>query len=635
VGDEVSGDVGFRVGFAAGSRIAGYRLEEEIGRGGMAVVFRARDERLGRLVALKILAPALAADESFRHRFIRESRAAAAVDDPHIVPVFEAGEADGVLFIAMRYVRGGDAGSLVRRGGPLPPGQVATIISPVASALDAAHAEGLLHRDVKPANMLVDVVPGRPGHVYLSDFGLSKTSASSAMLTQAGHFMGTLAYVAPEQIGGQTADGRADQYALACSAFELLTGAPPFSRDDPTALMYAQVSEPPPALTSRRPDLPAAADGVLARALAKAPADRYATCREFADALRGALGLAAYDSGPEVILAGHPRTENAQTPPESSDISRMGTRDAQTLPPPATGTGPSGSGPPGPVDQAAPGRRRRLRVILAAAATVIVLAVAGVIAAAMSGGGPGAPTSFTAAAKSKLAPLSGDVYVVYKYGNQASARISGQIKGVTSGEVAQLYAQQFPYRRAPVPAGSVILHPSAKTATYSFRVTPALATRYKVELFPDSAATSPLATSPTRTVYVTLTALSGDGQTCRRPVCQESLPSHVFVPAAALRTELAKPWYPYFNLSLAPSKEPPSPKTLLLGAGSPHVTASRQVAPGEFELTVTFSFRIGNDAYHWNWTMCAKDTEASDGLGLPGSHGCGAKNIQASQSYLG
>ena len=633
--DDVVGDTGFRVGFAAGSRIAGYRLEEEIGRGGMAVVFRARDERLGRLVALKILAPALAADESFRHRFIRESRAAAAVDDPHIVPVFEAGEADGVLFIAMRYVRGGDAGSLVRRDGPLPPGQVATIISPVASALDAAHSEGLLHRDVKPANMLVDVVPGRPGHVYLSDFGLSKTATSSAMLTQAGHFMGTLAYVAPEQIGGQTADGRADQYALACSAFELLTGAPPFSRDEPTALMYAQVSEPPPALTSRRPDLPAAADGVLARALAKPPADRYATCREFADALRGALGLAAYDSGSEIIPAGHPRTENAQTPAEPSDISRMGTRDAQTLPPPAPGTGPGDSGPPGPADQAAPGRRRRVRIIVAAAAAIIILAVAGVVATALSGGGPAAPTSFSIAAKSALAPLSGDVYVVYRYGSQASARISGEIKGVTGGEVAQLYAQRFPYRQAPVAAGSVILHPSAKTATYSFRVTPTLATRYTVKLFPNSTATTPLATSPTRTVYVTLTALSGDGQTCRRPVCRESLPSHVFVPASALRTELAKPWYPYFNLSLAPSQEPPSPRTLLLGAGHPHVTASRQVAPGEFELTVTFSFRIGNDAYHWNWTMCAKDTLAKDGLGLPGTHGCGAKSIQASQSYLG
>src|SRR5262245_17616935 len=156
-------------GFGAGSRIAGYLLEEQIGQGGMAVVFRAHDERLDRTVALKILAPALADDEAFRRRFIRESRVAAAVDDPHIIPVFEAGEASGVLFIAMRFVRGGDVGTLVGQTGPLPLGRMAGIVSQVASALDAAHARGLVHRDVKPTNMLLDASSGagRPDHVYL------------------------------------------------------------------------------------------------------------------------------------------------------------------------------------------------------------------------------------------------------------------------------------------------------------------------------------------------------------------------------------------------------------------------------------------------------------------------------------
>src|SRR5215475_6873542 len=282
-------------GFTAGSKIAGYLLEEQIGQGGMAVVFRAHDERLDRTVALKILAPALTADEEFRQRFIRESQAAAAVDDPHIIPVFEAGEASGVLFIAMRLVRGGDVGTLLRRDGPMQPRRAAAIVAPVADALDAAHEAGLEHRDVKPANMLLDVRPGRPEHVYLSDFGLSKAALAGSMLTGTGLFLGTLDYSAPEQIEGRPVDGRADQYALACAAFELLTGAPPFQRDDVVAVFYARLSAPPPALSSRKPGLPRAADPVFARALAKSPADRYGSCREFSNALRAALGIGQYD----------------------------------------------------------------------------------------------------------------------------------------------------------------------------------------------------------------------------------------------------------------------------------------------------------------------------------------------------
>ena len=285
-------------GVAAGSLVAGYLLEKQVGAGGMAVVFRARDERLGRLVALKVLAPALAADAEFRQRFLRESRAAAAVDDPHIIPVYEAGDAGGVLFIAMRYVPGGDVRTLLRREGPLPARRAAVIISAVASALDAAHAAGLVHRDVKPANMLVDAGAGRPDHVYLSDFGLSKPVVAAADLTRTGQFLGTLDYVAPEQLGGRRVDGQADQYALACAAFELLAGSPPFHQEDAMAVMYAHISQPPPLLISQRPDVPAAVDHVLGRALAKAPADRYATGCEFAEALRGSLGLPPYAQVP-------------------------------------------------------------------------------------------------------------------------------------------------------------------------------------------------------------------------------------------------------------------------------------------------------------------------------------------------
>jgi serine/threonine protein kinase len=185
--------------------------------------------------------------------------------------VHEAGEADGVLFIAMRFVMGGDLRRVLDREGALRPDRAAGFISPVASALDAAHAAGLVHRDVKPANILVDASPGRPDHVYLSDFGVSKGAVSSVSLTGTGQFLGTPDYAAPEQIRGQAVDGRADQYALACVAYQLLTGAVLFERDQGLAVLLAHLSEPPPSLSSRRPGLPAAADRVLARGLAKAP----------------------------------------------------------------------------------------------------------------------------------------------------------------------------------------------------------------------------------------------------------------------------------------------------------------------------------------------------------------------------
>ncbi len=284
-------------GFAVGLRISGYRLEQQIGRGGMAAVFRAHDERLERQVALKILAPVLAQDDAFRQRFIAESRAAAAVEHPHIIPVYEAGEADAMLFIAMRLVRGGDLRTMVAQHGPLPPGRAEWILSAVASALDAAHAAGLVHRDVKPANMLLDVRQGRPDHVYLSDFGVSKASIGSSGLTGSGQFIGTVDYAAPEQIHGLPVNGRTDQYALGCSAFELLCGQPPFFGKQLLAAMYSHLSAPPPVATSIRTELPAAVDEVFARVLAKSPADRYETCQEFTGALRAALGLQTYAQG--------------------------------------------------------------------------------------------------------------------------------------------------------------------------------------------------------------------------------------------------------------------------------------------------------------------------------------------------
>jgi hypothetical protein len=280
-------------GLAAGSVVAGYRVESRIGVGGMAMVFRARDESLGRTVALKVLAPTFADDTAFRERFIRESRAAAVVDHPHIIPVYGAGEFEGVLYIAMRFVAGGDLRALLQREGPLPPSRAAFLLSPLASALDAGHAAGLVHRDVKPANVLIDTSPGRPDHLYLSDFGLAKGNASTG-LTGTGQFLGTLDYCAPEQIGGRPARPQTDQYALGCVAYTMLTGTVPFPRDEVTAVLWAHMSEPPPLVTELRPDLPPAVDAVLARAMAKDPDERYPTCTEFAEAVRAALGVDGY-----------------------------------------------------------------------------------------------------------------------------------------------------------------------------------------------------------------------------------------------------------------------------------------------------------------------------------------------------
>ncbi len=276
---------------AAGRRVAGYRIEREIGRGGTAVVYRARDLRLDRTVALKLLAPELARNDVFRRRFTHESRTAAALDHPHIVPVFEAGETDGILYIAMRYVEGSDLRRLLDREGPLPSRTALRIAAQAASALDAAHEQGLVHRDVKPGNILVarGTDSDHPEHVYLTDFGLTKKSLSLTGFTTVGQFVGTLDYVAPEQISGRPVDARCDVYGLACVVHETLTGRPPFQRDDDMALLWAHQYDEPPPLTAARPDLPPRADAVLAKALAKSPDDRYASCLDLVAALRAAV----------------------------------------------------------------------------------------------------------------------------------------------------------------------------------------------------------------------------------------------------------------------------------------------------------------------------------------------------------
>ncbi|MEO3803207.1 protein kinase [Nonomuraea sp. B1E8] len=268
-----------------GQEVAGYYIEDIVGKGGMAVVYLALDPRLSRRVALKILNPVLSVDDRFRQRFILESRTVASIEHPNIIPIYEANaDADGVLYIAMRYVDGLDLRRLIHDRGPLPLGPANRIFAQVAAALDAAHAHDLIHRDVKPANILL-----AGDHVYLTDFGITKHRSSISGLTQTDHFIGTPRYMSPEQINKETVDGRCDQYALACVVHEALSARLPFQRENDIALLWAHLAEQPTPLSQLRPELPPQVDAVMMRALAKAPEQRYATCAEFVTALREAM----------------------------------------------------------------------------------------------------------------------------------------------------------------------------------------------------------------------------------------------------------------------------------------------------------------------------------------------------------
>ncbi|MGH2655039.1 MAG: serine/threonine-protein kinase, partial [Actinomycetota bacterium] len=277
-----------------GTVVAGCRIEERLGPGGMSLVYRAVHATLGRKVAIKFLAPELADDEAYRGRFLRESRLAAALHHPNIVPIHDAGEVDGIPYITMHFVEGTDLAALLLREAPLATDRILAIMFQVAGALDDAHDRGLVHRDVKPANILIASGEGVevPGHVYLTDFGLAKQVAGvGAALTKQGLFMGTLDYIAPEQIQGREVDRRTDVYSLGCVVYECLSGVTPYPRETEVAMLYAHMQEPPPGVGERRPDLPARVDAVVSRSLAKRADDRYPTCRQFLEDLQAALDV--------------------------------------------------------------------------------------------------------------------------------------------------------------------------------------------------------------------------------------------------------------------------------------------------------------------------------------------------------
>lgn len=345
------------IDLSAGDEFAGYRIERSLGRGGMGVLYLAIEPGLERRVALKLIAPEAAADEVFARRFAEESKIAASIEHPNVVPIYAAGEEDGVPFIAMRYVSGSDLGRRLSREGRLEPAVAAQLIAQVGNGLDAIHAAGLVHRDVKPANVLLSSAGGED-HAYITDFGVARNVATESGLTQTGRFVGTLDYVAPEQISGGGVDARADVYALGCLLFKLLTGDVPYPRDGDAARLYAHLNDPPPAPSLHATAVPMSLDDVAIRAMSKQPDDRYPSA--------GDLGRAAVAA----LSGSHP-----DLPERTVATGAAATRTAETIVPAAEPTDPETAATrriePG-------GRRRRGPMVgggIAAAAALVVAAV--------------------------------------------------------------------------------------------------------------------------------------------------------------------------------------------------------------------------------------------------------------------
>jgi DNA-binding beta-propeller fold protein YncE len=380
--------------FAPGDVFVDHRIEGLAGRGGMGVVYRATDIELERVVALKVITPALAEEEDFRRRFVAESKAAASIEHPNVIPVYYAGEREGVLYIVMRYVDGPDLRALVRAQGKLDPDRAAHIVAQVGAALDAAHAHGLVHRDVKPANVLL----GDDDHAYLTDFGLTKRAATTADggASRGGGWVGTLGFVAPEQIRGERVDARTDVYALGCVLVYAMTGSAPYVRDTDEATLWAHLNAPPPS-----EGVPPEFEGVVARALAKDPADRYPSAGDLGRAALAAAGRSAA-TGPERNVA-----RGAAAPPglsATAATARIAAPDAETrLSPPADGataaTAPDGG--------RAAALLRRPRALAGGGALLAAAALAAILLT--RGGGdapPRQPARATPAAPTRQAPDS-------------------------------------------------------------------------------------------------------------------------------------------------------------------------------------------------------------------------------------
>jgi serine/threonine-protein kinase len=394
---------------APGERFAGYTVVRLLGSGGMGEVYLAQHPRLPRQDAIKVLRKDVSADTEYQARFDREADFAADLMHPSIVRVYDRGEHEGQLWISMEYVEGTDAGQLLREHGALSAGEALHIVGAVADALDYAHQRKLLHRDIKPANILLTDIGAEWPRVLLADFGIARRMGEASRLTATSMTVGTVAYAAPEQLMGGDVDGRADQYSLAATAFELLTGSPPYLHDNPAAVISQHITAPPPAIAGRRPDL-AGLDPVLSRALAKAPADRFDSCAEFAAALRASIGAPADLTMPAHVF---------RTPEK-------------------------------------PPRSRRGRLVLAA---VAVLAAAGVALAAYLVGEREPDTHHTAAPNVPVVLIGADCATLGAAGQSSSGEKAYCARLPSTGDIMwSLYSGTVPVPAAP-PAATDQVYP--------------------------------------------------------------------------------------------------------------------------------------------------------------------------------
>ncbi len=428
-----------------GSEFAGHRIEGIAGSGGMGVVYRATHIALDLTVALKVIKPELAQDDSFRERFKRESRLAASIEHPNVLPVRHAGEEDGLLYITMRYVEGTDLAAMIARDGSLEAPVAVDLVAQVAAGLDAAHAKGLVHRDVKPANVLIEERDGSD-RVFLTDFGLTRMSASSGTnltkLTGRSQWVGTLDYVAPEQIEGKRVDGRADVYSLGCVLYEALSGRAPFFRDSEVATMYAHLNDPVPSINETVPDAPAGLQEVLRRSMAKHRDERYGSAGEMGQAAKAAVqgapppepgralgATAVAGRGQETAVSPKGRGEETAVA-GAPDLSKLPppTPPGQSPPPPPPGGARGAPPPPTPQPAGARSSRSWLKPVLIAGGAVLGLVViAAVLAVAGVFGGGDSSSQQEGQVRSKLATFK------TAFGNEDLSSIQTLLAGPGNG----------------------------------------------------------------------------------------------------------------------------------------------------------------------------------------------------------